>query len=137
MRIPQISNIVNKMQKKSRSKDNQPVDIKTVDKFELSRYLGVWHEIARYNHRFERGLRNVKAEYTIRDDGRIKVVNTGMDEQSGRKKEVVGKAKTTAVSGLLRVSFFWIFYSDYRIDRKSTRLNSSHQIISYAVFCLK
>src|SRR5438552_11892081 len=24
-----------------------------------------------------------------------------------------------------------------RIDRKSTRLNSSHQIISYAVFCLK
>src|SRR5258708_29298855 len=23
------------------------------------------------------------------------------------------------------------------IDRKSTRLNSSHQIISYAVFCLK
>src|SRR5258708_22298583 len=25
----------------------------------------------------------------------------------------------------------------YRKDRKSTRLNSSHQIISYAVFCLK
>src|SRR5258708_25575130 len=24
-----------------------------------------------------------------------------------------------------------------RLDRKSTRLNSSHQIISYAVFCLK
>src|SRR5258708_16973599 len=26
---------------------------------------------------------------------------------------------------------------DRSIDRKSTRLNSSHQIISYAVFCLK
>src|SRR5258708_26713834 len=26
---------------------------------------------------------------------------------------------------------------EYRQDRKSTRLNSSHQIISYAVFCLK
>src|SRR5258708_29305183 len=25
----------------------------------------------------------------------------------------------------------------YTLDRKSTRLNSSHQIISYAVFCLK
>src|SRR5947208_10334364 len=25
----------------------------------------------------------------------------------------------------------------YKEDRKSTRLNSSHQIISYAVFCLK
>src|SRR5258708_29256337 len=27
--------------------------------------------------------------------------------------------------------------SDLITDRKSTRLNSSHQIISYAVFCLK
>src|SRR5258708_25968965 len=27
--------------------------------------------------------------------------------------------------------------SEYNEDRKSTRLNSSHQIISYAVFCLK
>src|SRR5438552_10334234 len=27
--------------------------------------------------------------------------------------------------------------SNHRGDRKSTRLNSSHQIISYAVFCLK
>ena len=31
------------------------------------------------------------------------------------KKKIVGKAKTTDVPGLLRVSFFWIFYSDYRI----------------------
>src|SRR5258708_27179168 len=29
------------------------------------------------------------------------------------------------------------FGPGYDIDRKSTRLNSSHQIISYAVFCLK
>src|SRR5258708_24653194 len=28
-------------------------------------------------------------------------------------------------------------FSDPILDRKSTRLNSSHQIISYAVFCLK
>src|SRR5258708_10635204 len=30
-----------------------------------------------------------------------------------------------------------IAYECERRDRKSTRLNSSHQIISYAVFCLK
>src|SRR5258708_16371321 len=30
-----------------------------------------------------------------------------------------------------------IAFSSNGIDRKSTRLNSSHQIISYAVFCLK
>src|SRR2546430_3576294 len=33
-------------------------------------------------------------------------------------------------------SFFWLRYSSYG-DRKSTRLNSSHSQISYAVFCLK
>src|SRR5947208_13533928 len=31
----------------------------------------------------------------------------------------------------------WITGGDWDQDRKSTRLNSSHQIISYAVFCLK
>src|SRR5207244_13131709 len=30
-----------------------------------------------------------------------------------------------------------LFIESARSDRKSTRLNSSHQIISYAVFCLK
>src|SRR2546430_5152655 len=30
----------------------------------------------------------------------------------------------------------WELYSDHK-DRKSTRLNSSHSQISYAVFCLK
>src|SRR5438552_13691958 len=31
----------------------------------------------------------------------------------------------------------WSWRAVFYIDRKSTRLNSSHQIISYAVFCLK
>src|SRR5258708_15472471 len=31
----------------------------------------------------------------------------------------------------------WAGISAGTVDRKSTRLNSSHQIISYAVFCLK
>src|SRR5207244_13024465 len=30
-----------------------------------------------------------------------------------------------------------VYYRINKLDRKSTRLNSSHQIISYAVFCLK
>src|SRR5438552_5840789 len=32
---------------------------------------------------------------------------------------------------------FWAWFCEINRDRKSTRLNSSHQIISYAVFCLK
>jgi apolipoprotein D and lipocalin family protein len=97
------------------NKGCKSVDIKTVDKLELNRYLGVWYEIARYDHRFERGLTDVRAEYVMQVDGMIKVINTGLDKQSGKRKEVIGKAKTTEAPGILRVSFFWIFYSDYRI----------------------
>src|SRR5258708_24700535 len=39
-----------------------------------------------------------------------------------------------ALLGAIRAKFFAKFRVS--IDRKSTRLNSSHQIISYAVFCL-
>src|SRR5258708_25828729 len=40
-------------------------------------------------------------------------------------------------SGPVTVFGFLWTSSGWRRDRKSTRLNSSHQIISYAVFCLK
>ena len=91
------------------------VDVQTVQKFELERYLGTWYEIARYDHSFERGLTSVKAQYVRRDDGMIKVVNTGFDAKRGQQKEVIGKAKTTSAPGMLKVSFFWIFYADYRV----------------------
>jgi len=96
-------------------RESKALDNSTVKQFELEKYLGVWHEITRYNHRFEKGLSNVMAEYILQDNGSIKVVNTGFDTKLGKRKEVIGKAKTTATPGLLRVSFFWIFYSDYRI----------------------
>jgi apolipoprotein D and lipocalin family protein len=91
------------------------LDITPVEHFELNRYLGVWHEIARLNHRFERGLTDVTAEYSLQDDGTIKVVNSGMNVAKGEKSQITGSAKTTSTTGLLRVSFFWKFYSDYRI----------------------
>lgn len=91
------------------------LDITPVEHFELNRYLGVWHEIARLNHRFERGLTDVTAEYSLQDDGTIKVVNSGMNVAKGEKSQITGRAKTTSTTGLLRVSFFWKFYSDYRI----------------------
>ncbi|MDD3904095.1 MAG: lipocalin family protein, partial [Sphaerochaeta sp.] len=51
--------------------------LKTVDELELGRYLGGWYEIARYQHGFEKNLVGAKAEYSLRDDGRIQVVNSG------------------------------------------------------------
>lgn len=52
--------------------DNNPV--KSLD---LTRYLGTWYEIARFDHSFERGMENVVAEYLLRDDGKIDVINSG------------------------------------------------------------
>ena len=55
---------------------------------------------------------------------------------SGQNKKVLTQLQ---VSVLLSVGFFGLFPTPggSRRDRKSTRLNSSHLCISYAVFCLK
>ena len=90
-------------------------DVTTVSNLALDKYLGRWYEIARIDNRFERGISNAFAEYSLNPNGTIKVVNSGVDIKTGRMKSAVGKAKTTSVPGLLRVSFFWIFYSDYRV----------------------
>ena len=89
------------------------IDNSTVKSVDLNRYLGSWYEIAKYDHSFERGLDYAMARYTLRDDGKIDVLNTGIKD--GRAKDAKGIAKTTDVPGLLRVSFFGPFYSDYRI----------------------
>ena len=90
------------------------VDTTPVAEFDLDRYLGTWYEIARYDHRFERGVEQARAEYTLEAPDRIRVVNSGVDAD-GKRREAVGKAKPGDRAGQLRVSFFWIFYSDYNI----------------------
>jgi lipocalin len=90
--------------------DRMPVAV-----FDLRRYMGTWYEIARYDHSFERGLAGVQARYELRPDGRIGVFNSGTDYRSGRCKRARGKACAGQVPGRLRVSFFWVFYSDYNV----------------------
>lgn len=85
----------------------------TVDVFDLNRYLGNWYELARFNHSFERDMTACTANYSLNEDGTIKVVNSGL--KNGETKVSEGKAKTTGTIGLLRVSFFGPFYSDYRV----------------------
>ena len=80
---------------------------------DLNRYLGEWYEIARFDHRFERGIAKAKANYTLKDDGTISVVNSGVKD--GKPTTAVGKGKKTDTPGLLRVSFFGPFYADYRV----------------------
>ena len=91
-------------------------DNSTVNSFDLSRYLGEWYEIARYDHSFERGMDNTMAQYILQDDGKVIVLNTGW--KNGKFKLAEGKAKYPDPEddpGVLRVSFFLFFYSDYNV----------------------
>lgn len=89
------------------------VDNSVVDSLDLNRYLGDWYEIARFDHSFERGMDFCKATYTLCEDGKIDVLNTGIKD--GEPKEAKGKGKLTDTAALLRVSFFGPFYADYRV----------------------
>ena len=92
------------------------IDTKVIPDFNLSKYLGKWYEIARFDHSFERNMDNVIAEYVLRPDGKVDVVNSGW--RNGLYKEANGKAKqpdpVTSPAHLM-VSFFLFFYSDYNI----------------------
>jgi apolipoprotein D and lipocalin family protein len=100
-----------------------PAGVKPVGGFELDRYLGKWYEIARLDHSFERGLSRVTAEYSMRDDGGVRVVNRGFSAETGEWSEAQGKAYFVESPdlGYLKVSFFGPFYGAYvvfELDRQ-------------------
>jgi len=92
-----------------------PENVEPVNNFKLERYLGEWHEIARLDHSFERGLSRVTANYSMRSDGGVRVINRGYSEESNSWKEAEGKAYfvDTEDLGYLKVSFFGPFYGAY------------------------
>lgn len=94
-----------------------PKGVRAVDHFELERFLGTWYEIARLDYRYERNLNYVTAEYSLNEDGSVKVVNRGYDSKKGEWEEAEGKAKfvNSEDEGMLKVSFFGPFYSGYNV----------------------
>ena len=92
-----------------------PEDIEPVTGFDGDRYLGTWYEIARLDHSFERGLTNVRAEYSRNDDGSIKVINRGYNAEEEQWEEADGRAVFVEDenTGHLKVSFFGPFYASY------------------------
>ena len=92
-------------------------NIMPVENFELERYLGKWYEIARLDHSFERGLEKISAEYSLRDDGGVRVLNRGFSSAKNTWKEAEGRAYFVngADKGHLKVSFFGPFYGSYVI----------------------
>ena len=94
-----------------------PDGIRAIDEFQINQYLGTWYEIARLDHSFERGLSNVTAEYTLKDDGGVKVINKGYSKEKKAWKTAEGKAYFVGDknTGHLKVSFFGPFYGSYII----------------------
>lgn len=108
-----------------------PDGLTAVNGFEADRYLGKWYEIARLDHPFERGLEQVSAEYSKRDDGGIRVLNRGYDPRTKTWKQAEGKAYFIGDrgTGRLRVSFFGPFYSSYNV------IDLDAEAYRYAMVC--
>jgi len=90
----------------------------TVESVDLTRYLGTWYEVASLPNRFQKGCVATQAEYSLRDDGDIKVVNTCRDETlDGEISSATGHAWVVEPksNAKLKVSFFWPFTGDYWI----------------------
>ena len=88
-----------------------------VTPFYKEKYLGKWYEIARIDFKYERDLNNTTAEYSINDDGSIKVDNKGYNTKTGEWDQAIGKAKFVGSEnvGRLKVAFFASFYSGYNV----------------------
>ena len=94
-----------------------PENVIPVDNFKLEKYLGQWYEIARLDHSFERDLVQVTADYSLLNDGGIRVLNRGFSIKNNSWKEAEGKAYFVKGpdQGYLKVSFFGPFYGSYII----------------------
>jgi apolipoprotein D and lipocalin family protein len=97
-------------------KNSEPLE--TVESVDINRYLGEWYEIARLPNSFEKGLECVTATYSIKDNGKIEVLNKGFSiENKGENKTAKGVAwvPKTQYPGRLKVSFFRPFSGKYYI----------------------
>lgn len=108
-----------------------PRGLEPVENFELERYLGRWYEVARLDHSFERGMTDVTAEYSMRKDGGVKVLNRGY--KLDKKKWVDAEGKAYFVkdekTGFLKVSFWGPFYGAYVIFRLDSE-NYNYALVS-------
>jgi apolipoprotein D and lipocalin family protein len=94
-----------------------PRGVVAVKPFNKEKYLGKWYEIARLDFKYERNLNNTTAEYSLNDNGSIKVDNQGFNFKKGKNEQAIGKAKFIGDENIamLKVSFFGPFYAGYNV----------------------
>ena len=92
-----------------------PAVVSTVD---LNRYMGMWYEIARLPNFFERKLKCTSANYTLRGDGKLTVLNKGnylTDPEKSTSSQGIAWVPDKNSPAKLKVQFFWPFSGDYWI----------------------
>jgi apolipoprotein D and lipocalin family protein len=91
--------------------------LRTVERVDLQRYMGRWYEIATIPMSFQKGCVGVTANYSLRPDGDVDVVNTCRKETlDGPERQATAKAWSVDPSNAkLVVRFFWPFTGDYWI----------------------
>ncbi len=109
---------------------SSPKNVQVVKEFSLPAYLETWYEIARLDHSFEKNLIDVTANYTLNEDGTVRVENNGYNTKKEKEENIVGKARLRGLEteGALEVSFFGPFFADYNI----IALDENYQ---YALVC--
>jgi|SaaInl59LU_5_DNA_1037362.scaffolds.fasta_scaffold36756_2 apolipoprotein D and lipocalin family protein len=92
-------------------------ELTTENFVDLTKYSGEWYEIARLPNSFEKNLKCVTANYSLKDNGGVLVVNKGFNTENEKWEEATGNAKVPNPEkpGEIRVSFFRPFYGDYYI----------------------
>lgn len=95
--------------------------VAVVKNLDVKKYTGVWYEIARFDFKYQKDMDSVTANYSLKENGDIKVINKGYNTKDNEWKDVEGKAKFNGNegSGALKVSFFGPFYSEYNIVKLS------------------
>jgi len=108
-----------------------PDNVTAIEGFDVNRYLGTWYEIARLDHRFERGLDNISANYSLRDDGGVNVLNKGWNtkDKEWSSAEGVGYFVDQPNIGRLKVSFFGPFYGGYNVIELDKQ-NYSYSVVT-------
>jgi len=96
----------------------QQAGLQVISHVDINRYTGTWYEIARYPNRFQEGCVGTTARYTLRDDGKIDVLNQCRENTlNGKLLSAKGTAKVVdeKTNAKLKVTFFWPFYGHYWI----------------------
>ncbi len=88
-----------------------------VQPFDKRKYMGMWYEIARLPNRFEKNLKNLTEEYSLNEDGSIRVITRAYNFEKNKPVEAEGKAKFkgSETRGKLEVAYYLPIYLDYNV----------------------